>query len=188
MTVSSFRAYVLLGPLLLVTAAAPAQHHRDPFTQSEVDEIRDTSWQPQLRLPLYVKFARARLIAMEQMRSDPKTKDRPRQTHDNLDEFLLIYDELNDNIETYIDRKDDIRKPLKAIIEADVDFKGRLRTLKEAADVPAEEVSQYEFSLTNTLDTVTTSLQDHRKLLVEQEEAAKHRKKSDTKPYGNSSE
>jgi len=188
MTVSSFRAYVLLGPLLLVTAAAPAQHHRDPFTQSEVDEIRDTSWQPQLRLPLYVKFARARLIAMEQMRSDPKTKDRPRQTHDKLDEFLLIYDELNDNIETYIDRKDDIRKPLKAIIEADVDFKGRLRTLKEAADIPAEEVSQYEFSLTNTLDTVTTSLQDHRKLLVEQEEAAKHRKKSDTKPYGNSSE
>jgi hypothetical protein len=188
MTVSSFRAYVLLGPLLLVTAAAPAQHHRDPFTQSEVDEIRDTSWQPQLRLPLYVKFARARLIAMEQMRSDPKTKDRPRQTHDKLDEFLLIYDELNDNIETYIDRKDDIRKPLRAIIEADVDFKGRLRTLKEAADIPAEEVSQYEFSLTNTLDTVTTSLQDHRKLLVEQEEAAKHRKKSDTKPYGNSSE
>ncbi|MGD0271694.1 MAG: hypothetical protein ABSB14_21675 [Candidatus Sulfotelmatobacter sp.] len=188
MTVSSFRAYVLLGPLLLVTAAAPAQHHRDPFTQSEVDEIRDTSWQPQLRLPLYVKFARARLTAMEQMRSDPKTKDRPRQTHDKLDEFLLIYDELNDNIETYIDRKDDIRKPLKAIIEADVDFKGRLRTLKEAADIPAEEVSQYEFSLTNTLDTVTTSLQDHRKLLVEQEEAAKHRKKSDTKPYGNSSE
>ena len=188
MTVSSFRAYVLLGPLLLVTAAAPAQHHRDPFTQSEVDEIRDTSWQPQLRLPLYVKFARARLTAMEQMRSDPKTKDRPRQTHDKLDEFLLIYDELNDNIETYIDRKDDIRKPLRAIIEADVDFKGRLRTLKEAADIPAEEVSQYEFSLTNTLDTVTTSLQDHRKLLVEQEEAAKHRKKSDTKPYGNSSE
>jgi hypothetical protein len=135
-----------------------------------------------------VKFARARLVAMEQMRSDPKTKDRPRQTHDKLDEFLLIYDELNDNIETYIDRKDDIRKPLKTIIEADVDFKGRLRTLKEAADVPAEEVSQYEFSLTNTLDTVTTSLQDHRKLLVEQEEAAKHRKKSDTKPYGNSSE
>lgn len=188
MTASSFRAYVLLGPLLLMAAVAPAQSHRDPFSQSEVDEIRDTSWQPQLRLPLYVKFARARLTAMEQMRSDPKTKDRPRQTHDKLDEFLLIYDELNDNIETYIDRKDDIRKPLKTIIEADVDFKGRLRTLKEAADIPAEEVSQYEFSLTNTLDTVTTSLQDHRKLLVEQEEAAKHRKKSDTKPYGNSSE
>jgi len=188
MTAFSFRARILLGPLLLIAAAALAQHHRDPFTQSEVDEIRDTSWQPQLRLSLYVKFAKARLVAMEQMRSDPKTTDKPRQTHDKLDEFLLIYDELNDNIETYVDRKDDIRKPLKAIIEADVDFKGRLRTLKEMADVPAAEVSQYEFSLTNSPDTVTTSLQDHRKLLVEQEEAAKHRKKSDTKPYGNSSE
>jgi hypothetical protein len=188
MTASWFRVYVCLGLLLLIAAAAPAQRHRDPFTQSEVDQIRDTSWEPQQRLALYVKFARARLVAMDQMRNDPKTIDRPRQTHDKLDEFLLIYDELNDNIETYIDRKDDIRKPLKAIIEADVDFKGRLRTLKEAADVPAEEASQYEFTLTNTLDTVTTSLQDHRKLLVEQEEAAKHRKKSDAKPYGNSSE
>jgi hypothetical protein len=188
MTASSFRAYICLGPLLLIAAAALAQRHRDPFTQSEVDQIRDTSWEPQLRLSLYVKFARARLATMDQMRNDPKTKDRPRQTHDKLDEFLLIYDELNDNIETYVDRKDDIRKPLKAIIEADVDFKGRLRTLKEAADVSPGETGQYEFILTNALDTVTTSLPDHRKLLVEQEEAAKHRKKSDLKPYGSRSE
>ena len=72
----SFRVCMLLGPLLLMAAAAQAQGHRDPFTQSEVDEIRDTSWQPQLRLGLYVKFARARLVAMEQMRSNPRSEER----------------------------------------------------------------------------------------------------------------
>ena len=136
------------------------------------------------RLSLYVKFARARLVGLEQMRSDPKTKDRPQQTHDSLDDFLLIYDELNDNIETYVDRKNDIRKPLKVIIDADTEFEAKLRALRDAADVSAEEAKQYEFVLTNALDTIDTSAEEHRKLLAEQEEAAKHRKKADSKQSG----
>ncbi len=173
---------------MLVAVASPAQRHRDPFTPSEVDQIRDTSWEPLQRLALYVKFARARLIGLDQMRSDPKIMDRPQQIHDRLDDFLLIYDELNDNIETYIDRKDDIRKPLKQIIDADTEFQAELRALKNAADVAPEETKQYEFVLTNAIDTLNSSAQDHRKLLVEQQEAAKHKKKSDVKPYGGKSE
>ena len=137
-----------------------------------------------MRLTLYVKFARARLLALEQMRSDPKTKNRPQQTHDRLDDFLLIYDELNDNIDTYVDRKDDIRKPLKKIIEADTEFQAKLLALRDAAGVPGEESKQYEFALTTALDTVDSSVEDHRKTLVEQDEAAKHRKKSDAKETG----
>jgi hypothetical protein len=177
-----FRARICLGLFLFVAAWATAQRHRDPFTQAEIDEIRDVSWEPEQRLSLYVKFARARLVVMEQMRSDPKTKDRPRQTHDKLDDFLLIYDELNDNIDTYIDRKNDIRKPLKVIIDADTEFQAKLLALRDAAGVSAEEAKQYEFVLTNALDTVDGSVEEHRKLLVEQQEAAKHRKKSDEKP------
>jgi hypothetical protein len=183
-----FRAYVCLGAILLIAAAALGQRHRDPFTQAEIDQIRDTSWEPQQRLALYVKFARARLVGLEQMRNDPKTKDRPQQTHDKLDDFLLIYDELNDNVETYIDRNDDIRKPLKLIIDADNEFEAKLRALRDAANVSPEETKRYEFVLNNALDTLDTSVGDHRKLLTEQEEAAKHRKKSDVKPYGSRSE
>jgi len=175
----------LLG---LMAAGALAQHRRDPFTQPEIDQIRDTSWEPQLRLGLYVKFARARLVGLEQMRSDPKTKGRAQQTYARLDDFLLIYDELNDNIDTYVGRKDDIRKPLKLIIDADTEFEAKLRALKDAANVPEDETRQYEFVLTNALDTLDSSAQDHRKLLVEQEEAAKHRKKSDAKASGARSE
>src|ERR1700689_5247015 len=176
MKASSLRAKACLGLLLLIAATASAQRHRDPFTQPEIDQIRDASWEPGLRLSLYIKFARARLVALEQMRSDPKTKDRAQQTHDKLDDFLLIYDELNDNIDTYIDRKDDIRKPLKVIIDADTEFQAKLLALKDAADVPAEELQQYQFILTDILDTVDTALQDHRKLLEDQEDAAKHKK------------
>jgi hypothetical protein len=188
MNLSPLRAWTSLGLLFLVlflmAGTAVSQRHRDPFTHAEIEQIRDASWEPQQRLSLYVKFARARLVGLEQMRSDPKTKNRARETHDRLDDFLLIYDELNDNIDTYIDRKNDIRKPLKVIIEADTEFQAKLRALKEAAEVSAEEANQYEFVLTNALDTLDTSAEEHRKLLTEQEEAAKHKKKSDSKPAG----
>jgi hypothetical protein len=165
--------------LLLCTLAVPvllAQRHRDPLTQPEIDQIRDASWEPRQRLALYVQFARARLVKLEQMRADPKTTERPKQTHDLLDDFQLLYDELNENIDTYVDRKDDIRKPLKLIIDADTEFSAKLRGLKDAADVKPVEYRDYEFVLTNALETVDGSGDDHRKLLAEQEDAARHKK------------
>lgn len=179
-----FRWIAVTLALLLPVCALNAQRRRDPLTQPEIDKVRDTSWEPKQRLPLYVGFARERLVKMEQMRSDPKTKDRAKQTHDLLDDFQLLYDELNDNIDTYADRKDDIRKPLKLIIEADNEFQAKLRALKDAAGVKPQEAEQYEFVLTNAIETVDASLEDHRKLLEEQEEAAKH-KKLNTNPSAN---
>ena len=174
-----FRASCFCLLWLIGAAPASAQHRRDPFTQPEIDQIRDTSWEPQLRLALYVKFARARLVGMEQMRNDPKTKDRAQQTHDDLDDFLLIYDELNDNIDTYVDRKNDIRKPLKVIIDADTEFQAKLRALKDAADAPPEEAKQYEFILSNAFDTVDRSARrSPQAFSPDQEEAAKHKKKT----------
>jgi len=163
----------------LLCAACPwagAQRHHDPLTGAEMDQIRDTSWEPKLRLPLYVQFVRARLVKLEEMRSDPKTVNRAQQTHDLLDDFQLLYDELNDNIDTYIDRHDDIRKPLKTIIDADTEFQAKLRALKNAPGVSVQEASQYEFVLNNAIDTVDGSIEDHRKLLADQEEEAKQKK------------
>jgi uncharacterized coiled-coil DUF342 family protein len=165
-------AYIVLS-LLLLAGVASAQRHRDPLTPPEIDQIRDTSWEPRLRLPLYVEFARTRLVKLEQIRSDPKAKDRARQTHDLLDDFQLLYDELNDNIDTYVDRRDDIRKPLKVILDADTEFQAKLRALKDAADVAPAEAQQYEFVLNNAIETVDTSTEDHRKLLADQEEQSK---------------
>src|SRR5271167_4442130 len=116
MTTSLLRSSVCIGILLAGCSLAQAQRHREPLTQAEIDQIRDASWEPKQRLALYVQFTRDRLVKLEEMRSDPKTKNRPQRTHDMLDDIQLLYDELNDNIETYVDRKDDIRKPLKMII------------------------------------------------------------------------
>ena len=160
----------------LLLAPALAERRRDPLTAPEIDQLRDTAMEPVLRLKLYVTFARARLTALEQVRSDPKTTDRGLATHDGLQDFLDVYDELNDNIDTYVDRKADLRKALKEVIEGDTEFEAKLRALRDDASAKKEEVRQYEFLLTNALDTLDSSVQDHRQLLTEQEEAAKHKK------------
>lgn len=170
--------HLLLLPILLSVLPVPlfSQRHRDPLTQAEINQVRDTSWEPKLRLPLYLEFARARLMKLDEVRNDPKTKDKAKETHDLLDDFQLLYDELNDNIDTYVDRRDDIRKPLKAIIDADTEFQSKLRALKDAAGVPSAEAQQYEFVLTNAIETVDSSAEDHRKLLSDQEALAKQKK------------
>src|ERR1700691_1750896 len=135
-------ALLLAGPLLCLLSypfCSPlsAQGHRDPLNPLEIDQLRDAMLDPDERLKLYVQFSRDRLTKLEQMRSDPKATERARQTHDMLEDFLAVYDELNDNIDMYVGRKDDIRKPLKLIIEADTEFQSRLRALKNSADANA---------------------------------------------------
>lgn len=162
--------------VLLLLSHARAERKRDPLTAPEIDQLRDTALEPDLRLKLYVMFARARLVSLEQARSDPKTTDRGLETHDRLQDFLDVYDELNENIDTYVDRKSDLRKVLKTVIEADTEFQAKLRALHDSANTAKDEAKQYEFLLSNALETVDASAQDHRQLLSEQEEAFKHKK------------
>jgi hypothetical protein len=171
-------AMLLILPLVAATRSPlSAQRRRDPLNPLEIDQLRDAMLDPDERLKLYVKFSRDRMTKLEQMRSDPKTTDRARQTHDMLEDFLGVYDELNDNIDMYVGRKNDIRKPLKVIIEADAEFQSRLRALKNAANINTAEASQYEFLLTDALDTVDSSADDHRKTLTEVGEYMKRKKK-----------
>ena len=93
--------------LLALVALAPgsstllAQRRRDPLNSLEIDQLRDTMLDPEERLKLFVQFSRDRMTKLEQMRANPKTTERARQTHDMLEDFLGVYDELNDNIDMY---------------------------------------------------------------------------------------
>lgn len=118
------------------------------------------------------------MTKLEAMRADPKATDRGLQTHDMLEDFLTIYEELNDNIDMYVGRKNDIRKPMKLVIEADTEFQSKLRALRDSANADPKEAKQYEFMLADALDTVDSSTEDHRKMLAEVEEYMKHKKKN----------
>ena len=172
--------FMCIAFLTLGLVVVHAEKHHDPFNQQEIDQIRDAAQEPDARLKLFVAFTRVRLDALEKVRSDPKVTDKAQETHDRLQDFLDVYDELNENVDTYGDRHNDIRKSLKLVIEADNEFQAKLRALKDAAGVPSADAKTYEFLLTDAMEAVDTSVDDHKQLLTEQEELAK--KKKLTKP------
>jgi hypothetical protein len=172
------RAVITLVLVCCWVATAGAQlRRREPLTPLEIDQLRDAAMDPSTRLKLFVHFARTRLAAVEQARNDPKATDRGQQTHDRLQEFVDIYDELNENIDNFIERKEDLRKPLKAVIEADNEFQAKLLAMKSAGSAGPKEAEQTRFLLDNALETVATGVQDHKQLLDQQEEVAKHKRK-----------
>jgi hypothetical protein len=167
--------------LLAAMCSAAQQHRRDPLNDLEIEKVRDAAQTPDVRLKLYVEFARARLDKLQQVRSDPKATDRDEQTRAALQDFLDIYDELDDNVDTFADRGDDLRKALKPVIEADTEFGSKLRAFKTSLASSREEAEKYNFLLGASLDAVDGGAKDHRDLLAEQEDKFKNKKDKDHK-------
>lgn len=168
----------LVFVMCIAFAPARAQRRSDPLTQEEIDLLRDSAIEPEPRMKLYVQFARARLVKLEQMRADPKVKNRGDQTHQMLEDFLAVYNELNDNLDNFEGRRADLRKAMRFVVEGDTEFQAKLRALKDDINATKEDVSQYQFILSDALETVDNSVTDHRKLQAEQEELWKRKKKS----------
>jgi hypothetical protein len=171
------RWLAVAAAMCLLLPSLWADRRRDPLTDGEILQLREAAQDPEIRLKLFVTFARTRLTTMEQVRSDPKAADRAEKTHDALQDFLDIYDELNDNIDTFVKRNADLRKSLPMIIQADGEFESRLRALKTSPDNHSPDASEYEFLLTSALESVGTGVSDHKELFEEQQEQAKHKKK-----------
>ncbi len=161
--------------LLCTFASYGVSQKRDPLNEKEVDEMRESAEWPDKRIELMVKFARARMAAIDQLRADGKSaKDRPMQIHDLLEDFSSLLDEVDDNVNMYASHKADMRKGLMLLLEATSEWQLKLRRLKEQS--PPEELEQYSFVLANATDAVSDSGDDAREELKEQNELAKQKK------------
>ena len=162
--------------LVLSLLAARAERRRDPFNQVEIDQLRDAAQEPEIRLKLYVKFARARLDAVEKV-AYRSQGDRQAAGHTRpLAGFSGRLRRVERQRGHLRGPKNDIRKPLKNVIEADNEFQAKLRALKDTANTTPEQAKPYEFLLSNAMETLDSSVQDHRQLLTEQEDLAKRKK------------
>jgi hypothetical protein len=165
MTMQTARKLIVV--LLLLLTAAGATRRRDPLTEAETDKLREVATEPYKRLKLLVEFAEARLVAIDQMRSDPKLAEgRGKKIHDLLEDFTAILDEINSNLDMYAGRplnkddKKDFRKGIKTVIEADDKFELKLRTLKSAVDTDPQakaESQDYHYVLQDAEDALKSS-------------------------------
>jgi hypothetical protein len=175
MTRLRIRWTILVVSVLLIVAGTGSAQKRDPLNEKEIDEMRESADWPNKRLEVMVKFARARMSAIEQLQADGKNaKDRPMQIHDLLEDFSALMDEIEDNVEMYGSHKADMRKGLTLVIEANSEWQLKLRRLKEQS--PPEELDQYSFVLANATDAVRDMGDDTRKELQQQNDLAKQKK------------
>jgi hypothetical protein len=152
---------LLLVLLLSMTASA---RKRDPLTEAEADQLREAALEPYKRIKLLIKFTEARLLAVDQVRTDPKpAADRGKQVHDLLVDFTSLMDEINDNLDQYEGRqldKDSVKqyhKGLKELIEADARFDLKLRTLQSATETDPQtkkELPDFRFALQDAQDAL----------------------------------
>jgi hypothetical protein len=156
----------IVAVVFLLSLAAAARKH-DPLTKAETDQLHEVGMEPGKRLKLYIKFAEARLLAIDLLRSDPKlAQGRGLKIHDLLEDFTAILDEINDNLDTYQGRplnKDDrkeFHKGLKEVIEADDKFDLKLKTLKSATTTDPQTEKQpadFRFVLQDAMDALKSS-------------------------------
>jgi len=158
------RSFLVAVTLLALSSSLfGGQHKRDPLTDQETDQIREQALNPQKRFHLYIMFATARLTAIDQLRADPKmAQGRGPQIHDLLEDFLALVDETEDNLDDYREKKADLIKPLTELVEAESNWKLKLRSLKETASAESKE---YEFVLQNAIEAVNESSDSARKEL-----------------------
>ncbi|HET9837238.1 MAG TPA: hypothetical protein VFR84_03320 [Candidatus Angelobacter sp.] len=168
--------------LVLVSVAASARR-RDPLTEAEADQLREVAMEPYKRLKLLVKFTEARLLAIDQVRVDPKlAKERGKQIHDLLEDFTALIDEINDNLDQYEGRplskddRKDFKKGLKEVIEADERFDLKLRTIQSAAQTDPEtrkEYPDFRFVLQDAQEALKSNADMAREYMAEKPEEKK---------------
>ncbi len=115
------RITVLLFVLALFTAAslvARAQRSEPSLSDKEIELIRESAYVANDRVMVFIKLLDVRVKTIEDLYARPRRPGREQDTHDLLQQFTALADELNDNLDDYGQRHRDIRKALPKLVDA----------------------------------------------------------------------
>lgn len=136
---------IALFCLLLCAPLAAQQQKREPLTEKQQDQIEEAGIDPVSRVDLYVKFLNESSDTIKGLIPRAKSSARSRRIDDELLDFAALMDELGDNLDTFSQRKADLRRSLKGLNESIQHWQGMLR------DLPSEP--GFELSLKAAIDS-----------------------------------
>jgi hypothetical protein len=116
---------LLLLPLAL---SLHAQKPEAALSDGEVEELREAAYYPSDRILLFIKLLDTRNKSIQDLFAHPRKPGREQDTHDLLEQFTAIADELNDNLDDYGPRHRDVRKALPKLVEATERWSSNLKT------------------------------------------------------------
>ncbi len=130
--------------LLCAVVAAPLaaqKQKRDPLTEAQVDQLAESGIDPNARVILYTQYLNEHADTIKGLTNRARSQARGSRLNDALEDLTALMDELGDNLDTFSDRKADIRRSLKALTEATPRWEGILRAL---AGEPGFDLSRKE--------------------------------------------
>jgi hypothetical protein len=120
-----------LSLVLLLISLAPilhAQRSDDALSEGEIEQLREAAYVPNDRVLIFIKLLDARNKSIQDLFAHPRKPGREQDTHDLLEQFTSIADELNDNLDDYGPRHRDIRKALPKLLDATERWSSNLKT------------------------------------------------------------
>jgi hypothetical protein len=118
MTPRSHLAAVALLAALLFALPLRAQHLPSALSDTEIEQVREARYYPNDCIMLFIKFADLRVKQIQDLYAHPRQPGREQDTHDLLEQFTSIADELADNLDDYAPRHADLRKALPKLLDA----------------------------------------------------------------------
>jgi hypothetical protein len=127
--------------LLLLVASLPlfAQRTDSALSEGEIEQLREAAYVPNDRVLVFIKLLDVRNKAIQELFAHPRKPGREQDTHDFLEQFTSIADELNDNLDDYGPRHSDIRKALPKLLDATERWASNIKT---PPDNPAYDLSR----------------------------------------------
>lgn len=104
--------------LISLTLPAYAQRPEASLSEGEIEQIRESAYIANDRVMVFIKLIDVRVKALQDLYAKPRRPGREQDTHDLLEQFTALADELNDNLDDYGPRHRDIRKALPKLIDA----------------------------------------------------------------------
>ena len=102
----------LLAPCVI------AQRTEATLSEAEIEQLRDSAYVANDRVMLFIKLIDVRIKSLEDLYAKPRRPGREQDTHDLMEQFTSLANELSDNLEDYNPQHRDIRKALPKLIEA----------------------------------------------------------------------
>lgn len=113
----SFEA-ALLSLSLVVCASSYAQTRTGALSDGEIEQVRDSRMVPSDSIMLFIKFLDARAERIAAMYTKARRPGREQDTHDLMEQFTAVADELDDNLSDYGGRHADLRRALPKLLQA----------------------------------------------------------------------